>query len=261
MGAAVFLDIDGTIWDFDGNIPKSVAGTLEKLYKNGHKAFICTGRSRAMVRNEELLSLPLEGIIAACGTHIEIDGKMISEDLLPFEKLSSFIKLLYDEDMPVILEGPIFNWMDPKDFSSDSYIEKVWNELGDCARQISDIKDGDKVNKFSAVITKTCDFEYVKEALKEDMELLIHGSHVFEAIPKGSGKAYGIKKLCSHLGISHKDTYAIGDSINDVDMLSFAAHGIAMGNGTKEAKEAADYVTTPLHDDGIANALLHYGLI
>ena len=46
-----------------------------------------------------------------------------------------------------------------------------------------------------------------------------------------------------------------------LQMLSFVAHGIAMGNGTKDAKEAAEYVTAPLREDGIYQGLVHYGLI
>ena len=43
--------------------------------------------------------------------------------------------------------------------------------------------------------------------------------------------------------------------------LEYAGHGIAMGNGTPEAKQVADYVTTDLADDGIYHALAHFGLI
>lgn len=58
-----------------------------------------------------------------------------------------------------------------------------------------------------------------------------------------------------------KISYAFGDSINDVEMLKHVQHGIAMGNGTKAAKEAADYITAPLHEDGIYKGLEHFGLI
>ena len=69
------------------------------------------------------------------------------------------------------------------------------------------------------------------------------------------------KMLCEHLGISVEDTYAIGDSINDLEMLEFAGHSIAMGNASAVAKEKAEYVTTHIHEDGIYNALKHYALI
>ena len=46
-----------------------------------------------------------------------------------------------------------------------------------------------------------------------------------------------------------------------MEMLEFVAHGIAMGNGTDVAKNAAEFVTTDIHKDGIWNGLKHYGLI
>ena len=64
-----------------------------------------------------------------------------------------------------------------------------------------------------------------------------------------------------HMGIAREDTYAIGDSVNDLDMLAFVGHGIAMGNATQVAKDAAEYITTSLHEEGIYTALKHYGLI
>ena len=67
--------------------------------------------------------------------------------------------------------------------------------------------------------------------------------------------------MCEALGIAREDTFAIGDSVNDLAMLEYAGHGIAMGNGTPEAKQVADYVTTELADDGIYHALAHFGLI
>jgi hypothetical protein len=57
------------------------------------------------------------------------------------------------------------------------------------------------------------------------------------------------------------DTFAVGDSVNDLDMLRFAGHGIAMGNATAPTKAAAEYVTADIHDDGIYQAMQHYGLL
>ena len=50
-------------------------------------------------------------------------------------------------------------------------------------------------------------------------------------------------------------------AINDFDMLRFVGHGLAMGNGSDIIKETAEFVTTHIKEDGIFNALKHYGLI
>ena len=67
--------------------------------------------------------------------------------------------------------------------------------------------------------------------------------------------------VCEKLEIAHEDTYAFGDSVNDLEMLTYVGHGIAMGNGTPKAKQAADYVTDAIHKDGIYNACKYFGLI
>ena len=79
--------------------------------------------------------------------------------------------------------------------------------------------------------------------------------------PAGSGKGVGIERVCRLLDIPRENTYAIGDSVNDLDMFRYAAHGICMGNGTAVAKEAAEYITDDLHADGFLHAMEHYGLI
>ena len=76
---------------------------------------------------------------------------------------------------------------------------------------------------------------------------------------RNSGKQVSFLDLGAMLDV--KDTYAFGDSANDVDMLEFAGVGVAMGDGTDVAKEHADYVTRGLHEDGIYHALKHFALI
>ena len=50
-----------------------------------------------------------------------------------------------------------------------------------------------------------------------------------------------------------------GDSTNDLPMFQTAAHSVCMGSGMEEAKQAAEYVTAPLLEDGVEKAMKHYG--
>ena len=95
----------------------------------------------------------------------------------------------------------------------------------------------------------------------DDFLILEHVENVVEFVPKGTSKATGIKWLCNHLDIPLDETYAIGDSVNDLEMLESVGHGIAMGNSMPPVKEIAEYVTSDISDDGVKNALKHYGLI
>lgn len=82
-----------------------------------------------------------------------------------------------------------------------------------------------------------------------------------DVIAKGVDKGVGIDSFCKHFGFSLEETMAFGDGGNDVEMLRHAGIGVAMGNAREEVKQAADYVTDSVDDDGIETALLHFGLI
>ena len=106
-----------------------------------------------------------------------------------------------------------------------------------------------------------CDKASCYKLLENDFDFIEHNDVVVEMVPKGFSKGTGIKRLCELKGIDITDTIAIGDGANDVDMFEVAGFSVAMGNGASRAKDAADHVTSTLHEDGIQNALLHLGLI
>ena len=87
------------------------------------------------------------------------------------------------------------------------------------------------------------------------------GGGMMEFVQKGCSKAQGMELMLQHLGAKREDTFAIGDSTNDVTMFRMAGHAICMGNGMEEAKREAEFVTDTVLNDGIAKALRHYGLI
>ena len=74
-------------------------------------------------------------------------------------------------------------------------------------------------------------------------------------------KANGIRAIAQYMGLDISETMAFGDGGNDMSMLSAAGVGVAMGNALDKVKAEADYVTTSVDDDGIRNALLHFGVI
>jgi hydroxymethylpyrimidine pyrophosphatase-like HAD family hydrolase len=80
-------------------------------------------------------------------------------------------------------------------------------------------------------------------------------------VPKGYSKGTGILKVCEILGKDVRDTFAFGDSPNDIEMLKTAGISIVMGNGDPYVKTLADYVTTSVEKDGIWTACRHFEII
>jgi Cof subfamily protein (haloacid dehalogenase superfamily) len=78
---------------------------------------------------------------------------------------------------------------------------------------------------------------------------------LIEVVPRGISKATGVMEVARPLGIAAEDVVAFGDMPNDVPMLVWAGHGVAMGNAHPDALAAANEVTTTNTDDGVARVL------
>lgn len=261
MGKIVFFDIDGTIWDYDMVIPESTKLAIKQLRKNGHKAILCTGRARASVTSEELLSIGFDGIIAACGTYIEVDQKVIYEKILDEALVKEIINVLLENKMPVVLEGANDYWIDEWGFEEDPYVDYLFESLKEHAHVLHGYDKQMRINKLSADILSDTNYEAIKLSLGDKFSILEHEGNVVELVPIGYSKATGIKWLCEYMNANIGDTYAIGDSVNDLEMLECVGHGIAMGNASKMVKDIAEYVTGDIRDNGVFDALRHYELI
>lgn len=71
----------------------------------------------------------------------------------------------------------------------------------------------------------------------------------------GCNKGTALAFLAAHLGVSREETVAVGDGLNDLEMVQWAGLGIAMGNAPQQLRDAAGWVTGPLQEDGAAQAL------
>ena len=80
-------------------------------------------------------------------------------------------------------------------------------------------------------------------------------------VPRGISKSTGIQFVCQQLGIDIGQSIAFGDSANDISMLQAAGLSVAMGGGNPIVFDQVDYVTDPVMEDGIANAMKHFNII
>lgn len=259
MKKAVFFDIDGTLWNEQMQIPSSTIEAVRALREAGCYTFICSGRSRSNIRTPKLLAIGFDGVVAACGAHIDFHGKTEFAYLMEQKDVNHALSVLKRHGISVVLEGPKYIYVDDETFPDDPYVIYLRKELGDDVKSITGTKEFE-INKMSAIM-HGADFTCVREELGENFSVIRHDENLIEIVPKGYSKATGIQKVCELFGIDQENTYAFGDSANDIEMLTFVAHGIAMGNGTEAVKQVAEYVTTDIMQDGIKNGLKHYGLI
>lgn len=259
---AVFFDIDGTLYVQGKPTIPSAAEAIRKIRANGHLAFVCSGRSRIMIPQTPILDMGFDGVVAACGTYGEYEGKEMFRHSMKKEQLEELVSVFREYGAMYILEGTEYIYYDEETEANpegDWYLQYV-NET--IPHNFISIQKAGTVDACKASIhVRNGDPKEIYRKLGADFDVLEHVFGVAEFVPKGFSKAKGIERMCEKLGIDRADTIAVGDSVNDVDMLKYAGIGICMGNGSEPAKACADYITSDIFDDGVYHAMERFELL
>ncbi|HXH96697.1 MAG TPA: Cof-type HAD-IIB family hydrolase [Gaiellaceae bacterium] len=83
----------------------------------------------------------------------------------------------------------------------------------------------------------------------------LSGEWVVEVSAAGVNKASALAELCEELGVAAADVVAFGDQLNDLPMLAWAGHGVAVANAHPDVIDVADEVTASNDEDGVALVL------
>lgn len=257
----IFFDIDGTILSHRTlEISDNTKDAIKRLQDNGHLAFVNTGRTLGEI-GQEILSLNFDGYVYGCGTHIIYKEEELHHVSIPSEAIPQLIKDLNDLHIEAILEGS----------KAIYYSEEYTNET---AKRIKH----DQINLFdynvltwdeeNIDIDKLCIWPQVKAGYEtfynkymDVFDFIDRGDDFYEVVPKGYSKASGIEFLLKQLNISLDNSYALGDSSNDLTMLEYVKTSIAMENSSQDVLDMASFITKDVDEDGVEHALKHYKLI
>src|SRR4051812_39633887 len=261
----VALDIDGTLLKWITGqgatleeIEPAVYDAVNRAYDAGAHVVLASGRSpHGMTRVADLLDLPRDGddrlwIVASNGSVIlrypPVD--VVHEETFDARDAVRAILERHPSALVAVEErGVGYRLNDhfpPGELTGDMIVTPV-EEL--VAQPVSRVIIRDP--------SSTAD-DFV--ALGRDLGL--HGtSYVvgwtawLDLAPVGVSKASGLSHVVDQLGLEPSDVLAIGDGRNDVEMLSWAGRGVAMGHAPDEVKEMADAVTGTVDEDGAAEEL------
>lgn len=98
--------------------------------------------------------------------------------------------------------------------------------------------------EFSEAIAQT--------GLADTHEVAIGWTSWVDVGPRGFTKATGLEELAEYLQVPHSGIVTVGDGTNDIPMLQWAAHGVAMGGADEDVRSHADAVTGSVENDGAA---------
>ncbi|CDE99142.1 cof-like hydrolase [Clostridium sp. CAG:813] len=253
----IATDIDGTILKWGLDFSPAMKSCVKRLKEAKVKMVLVTGRMHCAalpVAKELGLETP---IISYQGGLIKTyDGETLFQENLNSDYAKEIIKWARKNNIHInlYLDDKLFVEHDNDIVKSYTYGKFI--DYTVCNFDDLEIKN---VNKILAI--DLTDPEKVTgwvNLLREkypDLYIVKSTPYFCEIGSKDAKKSKGVQFLCHMWGIKPEDVLAIGDQNNDIDLVQCGGIGVAMGNGTPELKECADFVTDTVENDGFVKAI------
>lgn len=271
----IFLDIDGTI-TMPGMPPSTeTINAVRAARQNGHKVFLCTGRSTFAI-DQAVADIGFDGGIYHAGGRVLLGDRELVNATMDAEKVMELLHFLSGMDITFHLESTelLFSrdieldW-DALDLSqaSTELLRQIKQKKSKNSRPVSEYNGQPVYKAFFRTYTleqrqRLCAAvpKWAKLVLFENFfpEMTITAGEISD--PRTT-KATAMEAICRAFGATPEDCIAFGDSMNDAEILKAAGLGIAMGNAAPKVKNIADLVCESCEEDGIAKTLQRLGLI
>jgi len=254
----IALDLDGTTITHAGVLRPAVREAVQAVAATGMHIVVATGRSIvATTPILDALGLTTGYVVCSNGA----------------------VTLALDPDEPQgyqILETVTFDPAPALELLRDSWPDAVIavEELGVGFKVSAPFPDGELDGELRVVtwdelvadpVTRVTfrsptgtseDFEELAERIGlHEVNYNIGFTAWMDINPEGVSKGSALELLRRRLEVEPMHTVAVGDQRNDLEMLRWAARGVAMGNAPEEVKAVADEVTGHVDDDGLVPVL------
>lgn len=259
----IALDLDGTIIREDQTISPEDRNAIARAQKAGVAVVIATGRIFPTA-GHWIRKLNITTPVICCnGAEIREGGKTVLCSPIDKEQLQKAYWAMekYDTQRYVFCGDHIYCI---KGLYHEALFSK-WNFGIEGSGLIVHCKD---YNEISAkvgggavkLLVCTRDESRHSEMIREikalsSFDIVMGEALNFELTPKGVNKGAALSTLAQSLGVELENTMAIGDSLNDFEMIRTAGLGVAMGNSMPELFKIADDVTLPIQKNGVAAAI------
>jgi Cof subfamily protein (haloacid dehalogenase superfamily) len=232
---------------------------LTQAKANGHKVFIATGRPPIIITNLGAIEHLIDGYVTTNGALCFVGDEVVSCKHIPADEARLVVEDSIEKNYGVIVIGEKdVAVLDPNGDVDMIFRQHLAVENLNLAKPVEYV-----LQQRIMQITPFFDKDYEVELMQRLPGCTSGRWHpAFTDITAlGADKGEGLLAMARYLGFDPKYTMAFGDGGNDTTMIRTAGVGVAMGNAIDDLKKEADFVTTSVDEDGILNALRHYGLI
>lgn len=267
----VFLDVDGTYAD-QGIVPQAHIAAVREARARGHRVLLCTGRSACML-SASVVEAGFDGIVGSAGAYVEVGGRVLLDQRFPRDLADRTVdvldahKVAYVLESPEILEGPpgiaarlaaVFGRLQARSGGLRSTPE-THTRVETYARRGESRFSKVTVFESSVVVSRLGELIGPEVAtLPSSMPNM--GPTAGEIFLAYLHKAGGAEIATRELGGRPEDTVAVGDGLNDVEMLAWAGIGVAIEGAPAAVLAVADRTAPGPEQAGLAQLFDELGL-
>jgi len=251
----VACDLDGTLLRNDGTLSERNAAALRRVRDAGLQVVIVTGRPPRWV-DDIADQLDLDGLAICSNGALVYDldtRRVVAEHLLPVDVCKRLAETVRSAVPGVgfACERAAGLALEP-DFHSPHEVPPHGVRASDglfatpVAKLLATHRELAYVDLLAAVTAAAGSDAVVTQSGRDGL---------VEISAVGITKAFAVEALCAERGISAEQVIAFGDMPNDVALLRWAGHGVAVASAHPDAVAVADEVTKSNDDDGVAEVL------
>lgn len=244
-------DMDGSLLDEEGKLPKDFFQILNKLEEKNIKFVVASGRQYHTLYNN-LNKKDNIVYIAENGTYIVYSGQEIYSNTLKWENVLKVIKETRKiKDIKLILCGkkaayyeensPKFTRELKKYYHSNKMVDDLTTVKDDILKiAVCDFRGSEKNS-----------FKLLASHFNKEFTTAVSGEIWMDFMNKGVNKGVAIEKIQKKFDVKYDNTMVFGDYYNDLEMLQSAYYSYAMENAPEDLKEYARFVAKSNKDNGV----------
>ncbi|WP_423464935.1 HAD family hydrolase [Promicromonospora sp. MS192] len=257
VGAMVALDIDGTLLKARATVPEVTVAAVTRARRSGHHVVLASGRSLVGV-------LPVArqlGIHA--GWAVASNGAVVAR--LDIGRPGGYeLDTVHTFDVePVIRRARELVPTVQVGVEEIGWGYRVTSPFEPCSvngeqRQVPDAELWDV--PATRVILRGDGVARLVEPLRSlGVTPVPAAADWIDVTPRDLSKATALERVREQVGVDSARTVAVGDGVNDLEMVAWAARGVAMGHAPAVLREAADEVTGTIDEHGVVTVLQSLG--
>jgi Cof subfamily protein (haloacid dehalogenase superfamily) len=256
MIKAAFFDIDGTLLSFKTHlVSPGTIQAFEELHRQGIHTFISSGRPKVLIPP---MPVGFDGYVTMNGGYCFVENQVLLRNPIPQQETDRWLQYAEQENLCTM----IFT-------EHEMFVNTHSNPVANAIRNQLEFQMPPLLPTRQMMGRETFQVIAIMPAERDNdvLQMLPHcrlprwHPQFSDLVNADNSKATGIDSILHHYGIDRNECIGFGDGGNDIEMLDFCGIGVAMGNADDNVKAHADYVTTSVDDEGIANALRQLHII